>query len=97
MNKLIVRIATEKRDNDGVRIDRMLTEIGANVERELPRVTGRYVDLLVEHTSAPEEVRGQVVVPIYDEMPDPAGGPDPVLSFDRWQVWTPETAETAGA
>jgi hypothetical protein len=93
MNKLIVRIATERRDTDGVRIDRMLTEIGANVERELPRVTGRYVDLLVEHTSAPEEVRGQVVVPVFDEVPDPAGGADPVLSFDRWQVWTPETAE----
>ena len=86
---LIARIPTELRDTDGVRIDRALSDAGAQVLRELPRNAPRWVDLLVEHTSAPEDVRGKVVVPVFDELPDPDGGPDPILSFDQWQEWTP--------
>lgn len=91
MNQLIMRLPTEQRDGDGVRIDAMLAEIGAITIRELPRRVPAWVDLLVEHTSAPEEVRGLVVVPVYDEIPDPAGGPDKVLSFSEWREWEPES------
>jgi hypothetical protein len=81
MNALIMRLPTSVRDRDGVRIDVMLEAAGATVIRELPRKFPTHVDLLVEDTSAPEEVRGLVVVPIYDEV-------DGELSFDRWEEWT---------
>lgn len=85
MNNLQCRIPTELRDTDGVRVDAMLAAAGATVLRELPRTTkgpGAWVDLLVEHTSAPEDIRGQVVVPVYDEI-------EGELVFDRWEPWTP--------
>jgi hypothetical protein len=89
VNSLIMRLPTELRDGDGVRVDAMLAEIGAIAIRELSRKYPAHVDVLVEHTSAPEEIRGMVVVPIFQEIPDPAGGPDKVLSFERWEPWTP--------
>lgn len=85
MNNLLCRIPVELRDTDGVRVDAMLAAVGATVVREQPRSThgpGAWVDLLVEHTSAPEDIRGQVVVPVYDEI-------EGELVFDRWEPWNP--------
>ena len=93
MNNLVMRVPVALRDTDGVRIDAMLAEAGAITLRELPRKNPDWVDVLVEHTSAPEEIRGLVVTPVYDEIPDPEGGPDTVLSFDRWAEWKPESEE----
>lgn len=80
---LTVRVPQSLRDGDGVRLDAMLTEAGAGVVRELPRIGAPegWVDLLVEHTSAPAEVRGNVVTPDYDEI-------DGELSFIRWLPYT---------
>jgi hypothetical protein len=89
MNQLIMRIPTEQRDGDGVRLDHALDDAGAIVIRELPRKLPAWVDLLVEHTSAPEEVRGLYVVPVTEEIDDPAGGPDKILSFVEWREWEP--------
>jgi len=86
VNNLIARIPAKTRDTDGVRLDEALTEAGITVLREQPRMTRgetAWVDLLVEHTSAPEDIRGQVVVPVCDELEDGR------LSFDRWELWTP--------
>lgn len=91
MNQLIMRVPTELRDGDGVRLDTMLMSIGAIPLREISRKNRGMVDILVEHTSAPEEIRGLVVVPVYDEIPDPAGGEEMVLSFDHWAEWEPES------
>jgi len=93
MNHLTVRVSVGLRDTDGVRLDAMLLDIGAVIIRELPRkaAPAGYVDLLVEDTSAPADVRGQTVTPIFAEHDDGAGL---VLSFDRWKVWAaPEAIE----
>lgn len=77
---LTVRVPAETRDADGVRFDAMLQSIGAEVVRELPRpAAGEYVELLVEHSSAPEHLRGRVVTAVVDEV-------DGELSFDRWEL-----------
>ncbi len=89
MNNMICRVPVEMRDTDGVRLDHMLAEAGATVIREMPRRTtgeGAWVDLLLEHTSAPEDMRGRTVVPRYDEI-------DGELVFDRWEEWAPQTPE----
>lgn len=80
---ITMRVPVALRDADGVRLEAMLYDAGARIIRELPRVAAPagYVDLLLEHTSAPAGVRGSLVRPVYDEI----GGE---LSFDRWEPWT---------
>jgi hypothetical protein len=94
VNQLIMRLPTEQRDGDGVRVDEALEQAGAIVLRELPRQTDAWVDLLVEHTSAPEAVRGLVVTPVFDEIEDPGGGSGKVLSFAEWREWAPAEVES---
>lgn len=79
---LTVRVPEALRDTDGVRLDTMLDGEGMVLIRELPRVgaPAGYVDLLVEDTTAPADVRGRVVKLVYDEI-------DGELSFDRWELW----------
>lgn len=86
---LTVRVPEQLRDADGVRLDAMLVEEGMSLVRELPRAgtPAGWVDLLVEDTSAPPEVRGQLVTLHYDEIDTGAGM---VLSFDRWELIEPD-------
>lgn len=83
---LTVRVPEKLRDADGVRLDAMFAAEGMVLIRELPRVgtPPGHVDLLVEDTSAPGDVRGRVVKLVYDEI-------DGELSFDRWEPWAGET------
>jgi hypothetical protein len=86
-DNITCRVPAQLRDADGVRLDAMLESAGARIIRELPRVAAPagWVDLLLEHTSAPAEIRGEIVLPIYDEVDD---GVERVLSFDRWARWS---------
>lgn len=85
---LTVRVPEDLRDTDGVRLDAMLVEEGMQLLRELPRAgtPAGWVDLLVEDTSAPPDVRGLLVRPLFDEIDTGAGM---VLSFDRWEPVDP--------
>lgn len=85
-DNITARVPVALRDGDGVRLDAMLEGAGARIIREQPRSSAPsgWVDLLLEHTSAPAAIRGQVVTPVFDEIDTGAGME---LSFDRWQQW----------
>ena len=85
-DNITCRVPVQLRDHDGVRLDQMLEGAGARIIRELPRIStpAGWVDLLLEHTSAPAEIRGRIVTPAYDAVDD---GVESLLAFDRWVDW----------
>lgn len=77
-------VPVELRDVRGVEMDEAFTEAGARIIREVRR-TPEGVELLVEHSGAPDHMRGRLVQPVWYESSSSDGYP---LVLDRWELVT---------